>query len=84
MNIAVQWQDADSSSANAVTDHFPNAEVMICAGHAARAHKKRFENFAVKKSFSAKSKRVYREQFPLVDEVACHCKRHRAGCGCMS
>ena len=37
MNVAVQWQDADSSS---VTDLFPNAEVMICAGHAARAHKK--------------------------------------------
>ena len=84
MNIAVQWQDADSSSSNAVTDHFPNAEVMICAGHAARAHKKRLENFAVRKSFSAKLKSVYREQFPLVDEVVCHCKRHRVGCGCLS
>ena len=84
MNIAVQWQDADSSSANAVTDHFPNAEVMICAGHAARAHKKRLEKFAVKKSFSAKLKEVYRERFPLVDEVVCHCKRHRVGCGCLS
>ena len=54
MNITVQWQDADSSSSNAVTDQFPNAEVMICAGNAARAHKKRLENFAVKKSFSAR------------------------------
>ena len=33
MNIAIQWQDADSS----VTD--PDAEVMICGGHASRAHK---------------------------------------------
>ena len=33
MNIAVQWQDADSSS-NAVTEYFPSAEVMICSGHA--------------------------------------------------
>ena len=33
MNIAVQWQDADSSS-KAVTDHFPDAKVMICGAHA--------------------------------------------------
>ena len=37
MDVAIQWQDADSS---AVTDHFPNAEVMICGGHAGRAQKK--------------------------------------------
>ena len=76
MNIAVQWQDADSSSSKAVTDHFPNAEVMICAGHTARAHKKRLESFAVKKCFSAKLKSMYRERFPLVDTVVCHCTRH--------
>ena len=43
MNIAIQWQDANSSSAKAVTDHFPNAEIMICGGHASRAHKKQLE-----------------------------------------
>ena len=84
MNIAVQWQDADSSSSKAVTDHFPNAEVMICAGHTARAHKKRLESLAVKKCFSAKLKSMYRERFPLVDTVVCHCTRHEAGCGCLS
>ena len=84
MNVAVQWQDADSSSSKAVTDHFPNAEVMICAGHATRAHKKRLESFAVKKRFSAKFKGMNRKKFPLVDEVVCHCTRHKAGCGCLS
>ena len=29
MNIAIQWQDADSSS-KAVTDHFPDAKVLAC------------------------------------------------------
>ena len=43
MNIAIQWQDADSSSSKAVTDHFPDAKVMICGGHAGRAHKKQLE-----------------------------------------
>ena len=42
MRIAVHWQDADSSSANAV-EVFPKAEVMICGGHACSAHKKILE-----------------------------------------
>ena len=60
MNIAVQWQDADSSSSKAVTDHFPNAEVMICGGHAGRAHKKQLEKLQKIKSFSADLVRKYR------------------------
>ena len=43
MNITIQWHDADSSSSKAVTDHFPNAKVMICGGHAGRAHKKQLQ-----------------------------------------
>ena len=43
MQVAVHWQDADSSSANALTEVFPNAEVMICGGHAGRTHKKILE-----------------------------------------
>ena len=33
MVVAIQWQDGDSSSSNEVKNHFPDAEVMICAGH---------------------------------------------------
>jgi hypothetical protein len=33
IKIAIHWQDADSSS-NAMTEHFPDAEIMICGGHA--------------------------------------------------
>ena len=43
MRIAVHWQDADSSSAKAVSEEFPDAEIMICGGHAGRAHKKILE-----------------------------------------
>ena len=53
MNIAVQWQDADSSSSKAVTDHFPDAQVMICGGHAGTAHKKQLEKMQKMKSFTA-------------------------------
>ena len=40
MQVAVHWQDADSSSAKAVSEVFPDAEIMICGGHAGCAHKK--------------------------------------------
>ena len=40
MDIAIHWQDADSSSSNAMTEHFPGAEVMMCGGHAGKCHKK--------------------------------------------
>ena len=84
MNIAIHWQDADSSSSNAVADHFPTAKIMICGGHAGRAHKKQLEKLSTKKSFTEDFKKKFRERFPHVDKVVCHCKRHKPGCGCLS
>ena len=66
MNIEVHWQDADSSSSNAVTEHFPKAKVMICGGHAGRAHKKQLEKL---KSFSDDFKRKHQDEFPTVNAV---------------
>ena len=43
MHVAVHWQDADSSSANAVCEVFPGAKIMICGRHAGRAHQKTLE-----------------------------------------
>ena len=40
LQIEVHWQDADSSSSNAVKEVFPEAEIMICGGHVGRAHRK--------------------------------------------
>ena len=84
MNIEVHWQDADSSSSNAVTEHFGDAKVMICGGHAGRAHKKQLENLAKIKSFSEDFQRKHCDRFPQVRHVTCHCKRHKAGCGCLT
>ena len=36
MDVAIHWQDADSS----VREIFPKAEIMLCGGHAGRAHRK--------------------------------------------
>ena len=38
MDVAINWQDADSS-AKAVREIFPEADIMLCGGHAGRAHK---------------------------------------------
>ena len=85
MVIEVHWQDADSSSSNALTEHFPDAKVMICGGHAGRAHKKQLEKLAKMRSFTEDFKKKHCKKFPMVNEVACCCpNRHSPGCGCMS
>ena len=43
MDVAIHWQDADSSSAKGVREIFPKAEIMLCGGHAGRAHRKILE-----------------------------------------
>ena len=83
MNTAIQWQDADSS-AKAVTDHFPNAKIMICGGHASRAHKKQLERLQKIKSLTVDIIRKYKDTFSSVGNVVCHCLRHKQGCGCFS
>ena len=84
MNIDVQWQDADSSSSKAVTDLFPNAKVMICGGHAGRAHKKQLAKLQKMKKFTVDLINKYDQKFPSVGDVVCHCSRHKPGCGCLS
>ena len=43
MHVVIHWQGADSSSAKAVREVFLDAEIMICRGHAGRAHRKILE-----------------------------------------
>ena len=48
MDVAIHWQDADSSSSKAVREIYPKAEIMLCGGHAGRAQK----NSGKKKNFT--------------------------------
>lgn len=44
MKVAVNWQDADSSSANSFHYSFDNqqiSKIMLCVGHTGRAHGKK-------------------------------------------
>ena len=38
--LVTHWQDADSSSAKAVTEYFSNCCIRLCGGHFAPAKKK--------------------------------------------
>ena len=85
MKVEINWQDADSSSSNAVVESFPDATIMLCGGHAARSHLKQMEALSSLKVFSEGMKKKYKGRYPEVESVTCHCdKTHSPGCGCMS
>ena len=57
---------------------------MKCGGHVECAHRKQLESRAGMKAFTGKVKARYREQYPTVDSVHCHCSRHSVRCGCLT
>ena len=86
MHVAVHWQDADSSSAKAVREVFPNAEVMICGGHAGRAHRKILELRQKIKKAPQQMLDRYKSSYPQLGKLTCKCMRvgkgnHSASCG---
>ena len=100
MCVAIHWQDADSSSANSFSAVFPDAEIMICAGHSGRAHRKILESRQKIKQFPKKFIEKHREKFPGIVECSSDCKKdshsntcvrfchctgnHSVGCGCLT
>ena len=86
MDIAVHWQDADSSSAKAFSEVFPDAEVMICGGHAGRAHKKILELRQKCKKASKPLLDRYGQTYPALGELTCKCSNgnHSDTCGCLT
>ena len=100
MCVAIHWQDADSSSANSLSAVFPDAEIMICAGHSGRAHRKILESRQKIKQFPKIFNEKHREKFPGIVECSSDCKKdshsntcvrfchctgnHSVGCGCLT
>ena len=82
VNIEVNWQDADSSSANSFHKHYPNGQVMLCSGHVAR---NQLDAFSKKKTFTKQFINRNVKNFPNMASVTCHCAgSHSKGCGCFS
>ena len=85
MEVAVHWQDADSSSAKAFSEVFPAAEVMICGGHAGRAHKKTLELRQKILKMPKQMSNKYKDTYPDLDKLTCKCKAHHGdACRCLS
>ena len=54
----------------AVADHFPNSKVMICGGHAGRAHKKQLEKLQKMKTFTVDAVQKYKDNLAMWSVVA--------------
>lgn len=85
-NVAVVWQDADSSAKNSVEEVF-GAEpqrVYKCGGHVGRAHGNNLNDLAKIKQFSAGLVSLWKKTFPEMENLKCHCTRHSQTCGCLT
>ena len=71
LQIAVHWQDADSTASKHARQFFPEAEIMICAG---KSHLKQLQCRAKQRKFTPNLQKKYEEIFPDVKNVDCHCK----------
>ena len=76
LNIKVHWQDADSSASKHVNEYYPDAEIMICGGHAGKEHLKQLQSQAKRRKFDETLQKAHRKEFPEIGSVGCHCKEH--------
>ena len=95
LKVAINWYDADSSSAKGFRYAFPNeqeSKVMLCGSHVGRAHGKRLEELKTMSSFSEGFIALHKSDFPAVKSVKCCCagkkhtfvaKKDKPVCGCI-
>ena len=69
MNIALHWQDDDSSSCKSFKVIFSNVKIMLCDGHAARAHQNMLKKLQNKRVFSESNINTYSERYSAVTRV---------------
>lgn len=95
LNVAVNWQDANSSSAKGFSHSFSNeheSKIMLCGGHVGRAHRKRLEELRTKSSFTSAFISKHKGEFPAIVSAKCCCAgknhtfvatRNKPPCGCI-
>ena len=72
MMVAVNWQDADSSSAKSFRCVFPDSSlshVMLCGGHVGRSHANNLKEYKGKNSVDQSFIETYEKQFPDLHEL---------------
>ena len=90
MVVAINWQDADSSSAKSFSYVFPDSSlsrVMLCGGHVGRSHANNLKDYKSKKSVDQSFISMYAKDYPQLASAKCECagkRAHSKKCGCMS
>ena len=90
MVVAINWQDADSSSAKSFRYVFPDSSlsrVMLCGGHVGRAHANNLKEHKGKKQVDQSFVASYIKNYPQLSAAKCECygkRAHSRNCGCMS
>ena len=85
MNVAINWQDDDSSTAKAIKEIFPEPEIILYRGHEGRSHLKQLRKLQTMKKFSSKVLKKHQEYLGDIKDEKCWCeKRHVKGCGCFT
>ena len=69
MEISVNWQDSDASSAKCIKTIFPNAQVMICGGHAGKNHLKTLDSYLKLMNAPKRFIKQHETEFPTISRV---------------
>ena len=95
LKVAINWQDADASSAKGFRYSFSieqESKIMLCGGHVGRAHGKRLDDLKSISSFTPAYIAFCKLEFPAIQSVKCRCagkkhtfaaKRNKPVCGCI-
>ena len=90
MVIAINWQDADSSSAKSFRYVFPDSSlsrVMLCGGQVGRLHANNLKDYKGKKSVDLSFVATHKKNYPELETAKCESagkRAHSKTCGCMS
>lgn len=74
MVIAINWQDADSSSAKSFRYVFPDSSlscVMLCGGQVGRLHANNLKDYKGKKSVDLSFVATHKKNYPELETAKC-------------
>lgn len=85
MNIALNWQDQDSTAEISFRSVFPDSELnreMLCGGHVGRSHGNNLKEYRTKKVLDKGFIDKYKKDHPEIESVKCNChgKKHSKSC----
>ena len=77
MVVAVNWQDANSSSSTSLRYVFPNSSLshaMLCGGHVCRSHANNLTEYNGKRSVDLSFVATHQKDYPQLATAKCECE----------